>query len=238
MLITKKICFTTSGTTSRLTAMTSSSPLPSPVRLSPECLTPHPSKLPKKIVSTLEPLSSRRMAETSRSTSPLAVSQPSPALTDLISEVLGRSTTAPFSIAKHALIRPLAPGIRLRTTFPIVGSKMSMKCCPSCAGSCIKRKVHPLLSRRTAAITSTSSSLSSSRNCATSPLGVSSRTWNFPFSASLRCPLWHAATKTMSPTSGGSLRKSAHTTSSRPDFSPVVSSLECVSPLLNAFRLL
>mmetsp|Transcript_112310 Transcript_112310/g.217592 ORF Transcript_112310/g.217592 Transcript_112310/m.217592 type:complete len:240 (+) Transcript_112310:377-1096(+) len=239
MLITNMPCWMLLGTLSSSKVMVSSSPSPSPVRLSPECVMPGASRLPKKTVSACPPPWSRSTTETSRSTSPSSVSQPSPATICLMSALFGRSTTAPFSMAKAALMRRGACGIICLTKLPMVGSRMSMKCWPSCAGRSMRRKNHSSLSECTSAPTrSTSSSLFSSGNCATSLAKLSWNSWNLPLIASQRCPREAAMTKSTNLDFACSARRFAHTASSTPDFSPVCSSPECTKPLPRAFRLL
>mmetsp|Transcript_110207 Transcript_110207/g.307080 ORF Transcript_110207/g.307080 Transcript_110207/m.307080 type:complete len:200 (+) Transcript_110207:507-1106(+) len=199
--------------------MTSSSPSPWPVRLSPKCFRPWPLWLPKKMQSTSSWRPSSRTADTSRSTWPLEVSQPRAALMFLMLELFGRSTTEPFSMAKAALIRLGAFGITERTKFPMVGSRMSMKCCPSCAGKSSRRKPQPFPTRTKAPTRSTSSLLDSKSKLPTFLSLLSSRRWNLPFLASCRWPpLCTARTKAMRPTSPPSVSRFAHTTSSKPHF--------------------
>mmetsp|Transcript_4470 Transcript_4470/g.8951 ORF Transcript_4470/g.8951 Transcript_4470/m.8951 type:complete len:205 (+) Transcript_4470:116-730(+) len=194
MLITKMACWMLLGTLSSSKVMVSSSPPPSPVRLSPECVMPVYSRLPKKTVSTCPPPWSRSTTETSRSTSPSSVSQPRPATICLMSALFGRSTTAPFSMANAALMRRGAPGNTCLTKLPMVGSRMSMKCWPSCAGTSMMRKNHSSPSECINAPTrSTSSSLFSSGNFATSLEMLSWNKWNLPFFASHKCPPREAA---------------------------------------------
>mmetsp|Transcript_87956 Transcript_87956/g.174578 ORF Transcript_87956/g.174578 Transcript_87956/m.174578 type:complete len:240 (+) Transcript_87956:596-1315(+) len=239
MLITKIACWTLLGILSSSRAMVSSSPPPSPVRLSPECVTPAYSRLPKNTVSTWPPPWSTSTTETSRSTSPALVSQPRPATTFRISAVFGKSTTEPFSMAKAALIRRGAPGITSLMKLPMVGSRISRKCWPSCAGTSMSRKNHSSPSACISAPTrSTSSSLLSRANWATSLEKESWNTWNFPFTASLRWPPREAITKSTNLALSCNVRRLAHAASSTPVFSPVCSSPECTRPFPRAFKLL
>mmetsp|Transcript_57500 Transcript_57500/g.168368 ORF Transcript_57500/g.168368 Transcript_57500/m.168368 type:complete len:239 (+) Transcript_57500:463-1179(+) len=238
MFTQKKICFTHSATASRLTEIVSSSPEPSPVRLSPLCFKPANSRLPKKTASLAAPDSSNSTAETSRSTLPLSTDHPSPALICLMSWVRGRSTTAPFSIAKATFKRFGALGNTLRTRLPMAGSSTSMKCCPSWASTSTRRRTHPWSDLTSMATTSTSSWLSSKEKVATSLSFLSSRMWTAPFFASFRWPPLKAATTRMIIFMfAGTLASPAQITSSKPDFSPVVSSPLWVMHL-SAFRLL
>mmetsp|Transcript_56778 Transcript_56778/g.176079 ORF Transcript_56778/g.176079 Transcript_56778/m.176079 type:complete len:240 (+) Transcript_56778:360-1079(+) len=239
MLMTRTICSTRFGTLSRSIVMTSSSPSPAPVRLSPEWERPWPCCLPKKMQSHSLALLSSSTAETSRSTLPLEVSQPKPVFMRFSMADCGRSTTAPLSIWKAALMRLGASGITVRTKFPMTGSRMSMKCRPSWAGTCTRRKNHPSPLRISAPMRSTSSSLFSSSKQATCLSGVSCRRVNLPLSASRRCPpLAAARTNVTRATCVWTFSRCTHTISSKPYFSPVSSSPECVRPFPRAFRLL
>mmetsp|Transcript_109225 Transcript_109225/g.308997 ORF Transcript_109225/g.308997 Transcript_109225/m.308997 type:complete len:229 (+) Transcript_109225:524-1210(+) len=224
----KTICCTLGGTCCRLHRICSSSPSPCPVRLSPMCSRPLPWSLPKKMVSVRWAWPSNSTAETSRSTPLPVTSQPRPAVTLSKEFDDGRSSTAPLSIANATFCRFGAPGMTLRMIFPIVGSRTSMKCCPSCAGSSMTWKSHdPELDRTIVATTSTSSWLFSIAMRAISFSFRSSRMWIMPFRTSRRCPpLCAATTKTSIFTLPGSLFRPTQTTSSKPDFSPVCSSPE------------
>mmetsp|Transcript_99124 Transcript_99124/g.263410 ORF Transcript_99124/g.263410 Transcript_99124/m.263410 type:complete len:230 (-) Transcript_99124:253-942(-) len=229
MLITKKICCTSSGMASRFAVITSSSPSPSPVRLSPLCLRPYSCKLPKKTAPRHLAAPVKQTAETSRSMSlPFAMSQPRPAKTWPNAPVSGKSTTVPFSMAKATFCRAGAPGICERMRFPSVGSRMSMKCWPSCAGSCTMRMDQvPPSDRTIIATASTSNSLSSMAKDATSLSFTCSRTCSRPFFALRRWPpLWAAMTKRTSLTCSGSFVRVTQITSSSPVLSPVLSSPE------------
>mmetsp|Transcript_130832 Transcript_130832/g.279903 ORF Transcript_130832/g.279903 Transcript_130832/m.279903 type:complete len:240 (-) Transcript_130832:237-956(-) len=239
MFTQNMICAVHSGTASRSTIMVSSSPLPSPVRLSPLCLRPQASRFPKNTASRSRPELSKSTAETSRSTLPFPVSQPKPAEIFFTAEVWGRSTTAPLSMAKATFNRLGAPGMRPRTIPPMVGSRMSMKCWPSWASTFTIFKTQLLPSALTiVAMTSTSSSLLSIRNCATSFSLLSSSTVILPFNASRKWPpLKAATTKMIIFTCSGILPKPTQMHSSCPVFSPVVSSPEWVMHFI-ALRLL
>mmetsp|Transcript_79586 Transcript_79586/g.178016 ORF Transcript_79586/g.178016 Transcript_79586/m.178016 type:complete len:214 (+) Transcript_79586:462-1103(+) len=213
--MTKTICSTRLGTCSRFTVMTSSSPSPAPVRLSPEWTRPWPCCLPKKMQSHSFCLLSSSTADTSKSTLPLEVSQPKAVEIFFSWEVLGRSTTAPFSMLKAALMRLGALGMTERTKFPITGSRMSMKCRPSCAGSSMTLNTQPFPTRSKAPTRSTSSSLFSSAKFATWLSCLSTRIVNMPFFASFMWqPPCAARTIVISPTSGGSRPNCTQTISS------------------------
>mmetsp|Transcript_112666 Transcript_112666/g.313371 ORF Transcript_112666/g.313371 Transcript_112666/m.313371 type:complete len:256 (-) Transcript_112666:173-940(-) len=229
MCTVKKICRTVGGTCSRLHWICSSSPSPAPVRLSPLCTNPQARSFPKKTVSTTEACSSKSTAETSRSTPWPSTSQPRPAVTLRRVLVSGRSTTPPFSMAKAAFTRLGAPGMTLRMRLPIVGSRTSMKCWPSCAGSSTTHSSQPPEPRTMAATTYTFCPLRSMPMRATSLALRSSRKWTTPFCTSQRRPpLWAATTKTSIRTGSGILARPAQMTSSWPARSPVRSSPECV----------
>mmetsp|Transcript_17637 Transcript_17637/g.54551 ORF Transcript_17637/g.54551 Transcript_17637/m.54551 type:complete len:239 (-) Transcript_17637:203-919(-) len=238
MLTTKKTCCACGPTRSSCTVICSSSPSPSPVRLSPLCCRPAASRLPKKTASRLLPDLSKSTADTSRSTSPFRVSQPRPAVMHFMAELWGRSTTLPFCMAKATFSLFGALGITSRMRPPSAGSRMSMKCWPSCAGTSTSRSSQSEPDFTIMPTTSTSSSLSSMENFATSFSLRSSRTWIMPFFTSLRWPpLKAATTKMIICTFSGILLNMTQIISSNPLFSPVVSSPECVTHL-RAFRLL
>mmetsp|Transcript_45661 Transcript_45661/g.122081 ORF Transcript_45661/g.122081 Transcript_45661/m.122081 type:complete len:241 (-) Transcript_45661:179-901(-) len=239
MFTTKKICDTLAGTAPRSHSICSSSPSPSPVRLSPEWRRPLPVRLPKKTASTVWAWSSSSTAETSRSTPSPSTSQPSPAVMPLSCPVAGRSRTSPFSMAKATFCRFGAPGMTARIRLPIVGSNTSMKCCPCWAGTCTALKVHASCVERTSvATTSTSAPLLSISILATSLSLFSSKAWITPFLTSRRLPpLWTATTNNIILTCSGSLFSPTQITSSCPSFSPVLSSPECVTHF-SAFMLL
>mmetsp|Transcript_83347 Transcript_83347/g.258841 ORF Transcript_83347/g.258841 Transcript_83347/m.258841 type:complete len:223 (+) Transcript_83347:591-1259(+) len=222
--------------------MTSSSPWPAPVRLSPLCLTPNSSWLPKKTLPVCCPSVEKNTTETSRSTSlppVFAMSQPRPADIRCIWEASGRSMTAPFSIAKATFWRFGALGMTPRMMLPSTGSRMSMKCLPSWAGSLMMRRLQlPVSSLTIDATASTSSTLCSRGTWPTELSLVSSRRCSLPFLTSLRCPRFQAATtNTIIFTLSGSFPMVTQMTSSMPSFAPVLSSPECVTAL-SALRLL
>mmetsp|Transcript_94547 Transcript_94547/g.267620 ORF Transcript_94547/g.267620 Transcript_94547/m.267620 type:complete len:240 (-) Transcript_94547:205-924(-) len=239
MFTQRKICCTHSGTTWRLTVIVSSSPLPSPVRLSPLCTRPAAWRFPKNTASRLFPWLSKSTAETSRSISCVPVSQPNPTTIWSMAADWGRSTTAPFSIAKATFTRFGAPGVALRMMLPMVGSRTSMKCWPGCAGSSTILSDQPPASDLViAATTSTFSVLCSIENKATSFSLRSSSTWILPFCTSRsRPPRKAATTKITIRTCAASLSRPTQMVSSRPLFSPLVSSPECVMHF-SALRLL
>mmetsp|Transcript_94551 Transcript_94551/g.267634 ORF Transcript_94551/g.267634 Transcript_94551/m.267634 type:complete len:240 (+) Transcript_94551:218-937(+) len=239
MLMTNNICCTSGDILSRAMLITSSSPLPWPVRLSPEWVTPAVCRFPKKTASRTEPSCFSRTAETSRSTPFPRTSHPRPAVTTRRASDCGRSRTVPLSIANATFWRLGAPGMTFRMRLPIVGSRMSMKCCPSCAGSSTTWKSQdPDVDRTMVATTSTCFALLSMRTQPTSFCCLSSRRWIIPFFTSRKCPPVCAATTYMIIlTFSGSLESPTHITSSKPSFCPVCSSPECVMHL-SAFMLL
>mmetsp|Transcript_78487 Transcript_78487/g.177255 ORF Transcript_78487/g.177255 Transcript_78487/m.177255 type:complete len:240 (-) Transcript_78487:73-792(-) len=238
----KNTCSTFAGILVRSASMVSSSPWPSPVRLSPLCFTPNSSWLPKKTAPTVCPSFEKKTTDTSRSMlTPAArlTSQPRPAVMRFTDDVAGRSMTEPFSMAKATFCRFGAPGMTPRMRFPRVGSRMSMKCRPSRAGSSMMSRFQlPVSSRTIMDTASTSSWLDSRPKLPTEFCKDSSSTVNFPFLTSRRWPLSYAAiTKMMSFTLAGNFFMWTHTTSSSPSFCPVSSSPEWVTAL-TAFRLL
>mmetsp|Transcript_15978 Transcript_15978/g.43518 ORF Transcript_15978/g.43518 Transcript_15978/m.43518 type:complete len:241 (+) Transcript_15978:415-1137(+) len=132
MWIQKKTSRTTSPSAPTFTVMASSSPPPSPVRLSPECTTapgsecsPLVDRFPKNTHSKTAPSLSRSTAEASRSTSPWSTSQPRPSNT--VCDDSPKSKTSPFSMAKATFCRLFAVGISA-TMCPFNTSRQSMKC--------------------------------------------------------------------------------------------------------------
>mmetsp|Transcript_91533 Transcript_91533/g.254911 ORF Transcript_91533/g.254911 Transcript_91533/m.254911 type:complete len:239 (+) Transcript_91533:390-1106(+) len=238
MLMRKKTCCTMGPMLSKLQAICSSSPSPSPVRLSPLWMMPcsSDSKRPKKTASMSHALLSSRIADTSRSTSPSSTSQPRP--TVIRPRSFGKSSTPPFSTAKATFCLLGACGTKSRIVSHSSG-RMSMKCWPCCAGSSITRNLQrPASPLNIAATTSTAAALLSSSNCAISRFSLSSRTRNLPPCTSLRRPPEYAATtKTRTTTVCGSLGNVTQTSSWMLFGFPTAASPECVTPL-TAFRLL
>mmetsp|Transcript_55849 Transcript_55849/g.169990 ORF Transcript_55849/g.169990 Transcript_55849/m.169990 type:complete len:216 (+) Transcript_55849:528-1175(+) len=214
MLTQKATCCTLAPMRSRSTMICSSSPSPSPVRLSPVCWMPcaADSSRPKNTASRSWPFPSNSTAETSKSTSPSSTSQPRP--TVICPMLMGRSNTPPFSIAKATFCREGASGMNVRMTWESVG-KMSMKCRPPWAGTSISRSRQPEAPRTMAATTSTAPVLRSMAKRVTSWSSRSSKRINCPLATSCKEPPEYAATtNTKRSTCSGNLRKFAHTISS------------------------
>mmetsp|Transcript_17734 Transcript_17734/g.32102 ORF Transcript_17734/g.32102 Transcript_17734/m.32102 type:complete len:204 (-) Transcript_17734:41-652(-) len=195
MFTQKNIWLISSGIFPKSTYITSSSPAPSPVRLSPLCVMPHSSVLPKKTAPTSLPSLEKHTAETSRSTPLPETSQPNLAEIWPSSFEAGKSMTSPLSIAKATFCRFGAEGITARIISPRVGSKMSMKCLPSWAGISRTRVSNSPAPLRTIDMTmSTSLLLFCNAYLRVSLLLESSRIWTVPLAASRRCPRPYAAT--------------------------------------------
>mmetsp|Transcript_84647 Transcript_84647/g.224280 ORF Transcript_84647/g.224280 Transcript_84647/m.224280 type:complete len:249 (+) Transcript_84647:544-1290(+) len=248
MLTTNTICSTFGGIFAKSAEMTSSSPSPSPVRLSPECLSPKSSSLPKKTAPSSRCSLEKQIADTSRSTSsPDATSQPRPANTCPSDPVSGRPNTSPFSIAKATFCRAGAPGMLARMRLPSEGSRMSTKCRPPCgdAGALTSSSAHSPRSPRTSMATGAAAWSDDERaDLDTSFSFRSSRMCMDRLGASRKLPPLYAATTKMtsltcfsSSLSLAKLAKLTQITSSSPAFSPVCSSPEWVIDL-RAFRLL
>mmetsp|Transcript_38741 Transcript_38741/g.115790 ORF Transcript_38741/g.115790 Transcript_38741/m.115790 type:complete len:240 (+) Transcript_38741:649-1368(+) len=239
MLMTKKTCCTAGPMRSSSQTICSSSPSPSPVRLSPLWKMPcsSHSRRPKKTASMSFPFLSSKIAETSRSTSSSSAgSQPNP--TVILPMPCGRSSTPPFSMAKATFCLLGACGRNMRMVSASKGS-MSMKCWPCCAGSSmIRRLQRPPAPLNIAATTSTEAALLSSSNCAISRFSLSSRRRSLPPCTSLRKPPEYAATtKTSAAMLCDSLGRVTQMSSWMPFGFPTTASPECVMPL-PAFMLL
>mmetsp|Transcript_34689 Transcript_34689/g.79474 ORF Transcript_34689/g.79474 Transcript_34689/m.79474 type:complete len:243 (+) Transcript_34689:457-1185(+) len=242
MFTTKTIWCTFTSTSSSITTICSSSPSPSPVRLSPVCCTARlrDANLPKKTASKSLPSTSRSTADTSRSTCPSSTSQPRP--TVMLSMSMGKSRTPPFSMAKATFCCFGADGMKARIVRQRSG-KMSMKCCPCCASAsrtfAFHREVAPSpLDRQTTAKVSTEAFDVLIPTLAISQLSDSSKMWKLPFCTSFNFPPEYAATrKTSKETFDGSFFPLIHTISWMPSRLPA-SSPECVMLPLAAFKLL
>mmetsp|Transcript_49740 Transcript_49740/g.142787 ORF Transcript_49740/g.142787 Transcript_49740/m.142787 type:complete len:218 (+) Transcript_49740:408-1061(+) len=213
MFTTKPTSVTFGPTLPGLTMICSSSPSPSPVRLSPVCVMPCclDSSRPKKTASRSLPCASMSTALTSRSTSPSSTSQPRP--TTMRPRSAGKPSTPPFSMANTTFCLCGAPGMKPRITWQSVG-RMSMKCWPPSAGKSTMRSLHPSGPRNIAATTSTERSLLSISNVATSASSEPSRMWTMPFFTSRNFPpVYAATTKINTSTIAGNFFTFTHTIS-------------------------
>mmetsp|Transcript_65556 Transcript_65556/g.200767 ORF Transcript_65556/g.200767 Transcript_65556/m.200767 type:complete len:201 (+) Transcript_65556:328-930(+) len=170
MLRTRKMQRTLVGTAARSMQIASSSSWcrwsSSPARRSPLWDRPYIEGVSPSTAPRIVPFLDMNTADTSMSTSPTCAgdsSPPMPTRSRLMDDFAGRGAIAPLSISKLMCWCLGAYGISRRMMSPIFGSKMSKKCWPMSAGSCISCNSQPPSKlRRMIATMSTSARVCSS----------------------------------------------------------------------------